>query len=258
MDNDRPPECFVAMWFGSDNSSKEEMDQLYDLVIKPAIEQQGLSAYHVGKDLGANKLDDVILDAIDRSLMVVVDLTHDPNTGLRGSVIFEAGYAYKRKPVIWMCREDLADSAPFDIRQFRQIRWNRNRLVEAKNQLTSVIGKRIDERHVHRIDHEISRLISAKWEQIMSMEDIPMPEGNGVFSADQSRFAMFEELCDDLRTRVKYKEMGLSQHERYELIELVRGFRKFILLCNSRKKVFGKEHYVRVIYPRLRASGWIT
>ena len=111
------------------------MNQLYDLVIKLAIEQQGLSPYHVGKDLKADKLDDAILEAIDRATMVVVDLTHDPKTGLRGSVVFEAGYAYKSKQVIWMCRDDLADSAPFDIRQLRQIRWNRNKLVEARSNL---------------------------------------------------------------------------------------------------------------------------
>ena len=245
------------MWFGSDKSSEEEMDQLYDLVIKPAIEQQGLSAYHVGKDLRANKLDDAILDAIDRSVMVVVDLTHDPSTGLRGSVIFEAGYAYKRKPVIWMCRDDLADAAPFDIRQFRQIRWNRNRLVEAKNHLSTVIGERIDERQVRRADHEVSRLITSKWNQIMSTEDITLPDSDTVFSADQSRFVMFEELCEDIVTRVKYKEMGLSQDEKYELMELVRGLRKFIVLCKDANKVLGREQYMKAIYPRLRASGWM-
>ena len=148
--NNKLPECFVAMWFGSDSSSKAEMDQLYDLVIEPAIQQQDLSPYHVGKDLRASKLDDAILEAIDRAVLVVVDLTHDPETGLRGSVVFEAGYAYKTKPVIWMCRDDLADSAPFDIRQFRQIRWNRNKLVAAREQLTNVIGERIDERQTHK------------------------------------------------------------------------------------------------------------
>ena len=31
------PECFVAMWFGSDKASEDEMNQLYEIVIKPAI-----------------------------------------------------------------------------------------------------------------------------------------------------------------------------------------------------------------------------
>ena len=252
--------CFVAMWFGSDNDSEAEMDQLFDFVIKPAIENQGLSPYHVGRDLGADKLDDAILEAIDDAALVVVDLTHDPATGLRGSVIFEAGYAYQRKPVIWMCRDDIANSVPFDIRQFRQIRWNRNKLNDAQRELQKVIGERIGALHVRKEDHEISRLIAAQWKHIMSASDIPMPkgEGDGYITADQQRFVIFENLCDDITTRVKYKDMGLSQDEKYELIELVRGFRKLTDLVKSRNRVLGMEHYTDVIYPKLRASGWIA
>ena len=248
------------MWFGSDNDSEAEMNQLYELVIKPAIEQQGLLPYHVGRDLGADKLDDAILEAIDRAVLVVVDLTHDPKTGLRGSVIFEAGYAYRAKPIIWMCRDDLADSTPFDIRQFRQIRWNRNRLAEAQNQLADVIGERIDERQPGRADHELSRLIATKWNNIMSTtEGIPFPpgEGAGVIAHEQLRFVMFQELCDDIRTRVEYKDMGLSQDEKYELMEMLRGFSILIGLFKNKDRVFGDEYYANTIGPRLRASGWL-
>ena len=48
----------------------------------------------------------------------------------------------------------------------------------------------------------------------------------GVATADHIRFVVFEEFCDDLDTRVKYKEMGLSDLEKYELIDMMRGFRK--------------------------------
>ena len=255
---DKRPECFVAMWFGSDSDSEAEMNQLYELVIKPAIEQQELLPYQVGKDLRADKLDDAILEAIDRAALVVVDLTHDPKTGWRGNVVFEAGYAYTRKPIIWMCRDDLADSTPFDIRQFRQIRWNRNRLTEAKKQLADVIGERIGERQTSKADHEISRLIATKWDEIMSAtEDIPLPTGSGVVSHEQIRFTLFQELCDDIKTRVKYKEMGLSQAEKYELIEMLRGFSNVIRLVKGKDRVFGDEHYTNTIYPTLRASGWL-
>lgn len=250
--------CFVAMWFGSDDNSKAEMDQLYELVIEPAIVRQGLKPYQVGRDLGVDKLDDAILEAIDAAALVVVDLTHDPATGLRGSVIFEAGYAYKNKPVIWMCRDDLADSTPFDIRQFRQIRWNRNKLQDAQRELQKVIGERIGALHVRKEDHEISRLITTEWEKIMSAADIPMPEGDGTITADQQRFLIFENLCNDLRTRVKYKEMGLSQDEKYELIEMIRGFRTLTDLVKSRNKVLGIQQYMDMIYPQLRSSGWIA
>ena len=255
----KQPECFVAMWFGVANSDSEaEMNQLYDLVIKPAIEQQGLLPYQVGKDLKADKLDDAILEAIDRAVLVVVDLTHDRKTGWRSNVVFEAGYAYKRKPIIWMCRDDIADSTPFDIRQFRQIRWNRNKLTEGQKQLADVIGERIGERQASKADHEISRLVTTKWGEIMSTtEDISLPAGGGVVSHEQIRFTLLQELCDDIRTRVKYKEMGLSQAEKYELIEMLRGFSNLIGLLKSKDRVFGDEHYTNTIYPTLRASGWL-
>lgn len=251
------PECFVAMWFGSDGDSEAEMNQLYELVIAPAIEEQGFSPYQVGKDLKADKLDEAILEGIDRAILVVVDLTHDPKTGWRGNVVFEAGYAYRTKPVIWMCRDDLADSTPFDFRQFRQIRWNRNRLTEAKQQLAEVISERIGERQMSNADHEISRLIAANWGKIMAAtEDSTLPTG-AVVSHESIRFTIFQELCDDIGTRVRYKEMGLSQDEKYELIEMVRGFNNLIGLVKSKGSVFGDEQYTNMLYPKLRASGWL-
>lgn len=257
---DKLPECFVAMWFGSDSDSKAEMDQLYDWIIKPAIEQQGLLPYHVGRDLGADKLDDAILEAIDRAVLVVVDLTHDPKTGLRGSVVFEAGYAYKTKPIIWMCRDDLAGSTPFDIRQFRQIRWNGNRLTEAKEQLADVIRERIGERRASRADHEMSRLITSEWQKIMSTtEDLPpLPgESEPAVTYQKLRFKLFQNLCGDISTRVKYKEMGLSQDEKYELMEMLRGFNNLTEMVETRGRVLADEHYDTFIYPSLRASGWL-
>ena len=113
-------QCFAAMWFGSDRDSEAEMNQLFDVVIKPAIEHHGLKAYRVDRDPSVDKIDETILAEIEKSDLMVVDLTHDPSTGLRGSVIFEAGFAYHMMPVIWMCREDLVDRIPFDIRQFKQ------------------------------------------------------------------------------------------------------------------------------------------
>ena len=156
-----------------------------------------------------------------------------------------------------MCRDDLADSTPFDFRQFRQIRWNRNRLNEAKKKLSDVIGERIGERQISKADHEISRLITNKWGEIISVTaDITLPTGN-VVPHEQIRFTMFQELCDDIRTRVQYKEMRLSQAEKYELIEMLRGFRNLIELVKSKDTVFGDEQYTNLIYPTLRASGWL-
>ena len=258
----KPAECFVAMWFGSDSESKSQMDQLFEMVIAPAIRQHGLEPYHVGRDHGADRLDVEILTAIDRSVLVVADLTHNPKKGLRGSVIFEAGYAYKTKPVVWMCREDIANTPniiPFDIQQFRQIRWSINRIKEAKIELVKVIGRRFLTRQRDRSSHEISHVITNTWHEMTRMEDID-GAGRPFVSKDLLRFSRFRELCEDILTRVKYKPMGLSDDEKYELIELIRGFKKWMTLVRSTHddRVFSTAIYNDTILSRLNASGWIA
>ena len=256
-DQNNKPQCFVAMWFGSDTESQNEMTQLFDVVIKPAIEVHSLKAYRVDRDPGADKLDETILNEIDRSDLVVVDLTHDRRTGLRGSVIFEAGYAYRMKPVIWLCREDVVDYAPFDIRQFKQIRWSSYKLLDAKKRLAEAIGARFGERVKERGPHEVKRVIADMWKKLEKAEDIPSPTGGPVFTADQIRSAQFEEFCDDLDTRLKYKEMGLSSQEKYELIDMIRAFKKVVIdLLKSQGKVASMDVYRKMVASKLRASGW--
>ena len=246
------------MWFGSDEDSKAEMDQLYTLVIKPAIENCNLRAYQIGRDLSADKLDDEILSSIDRSIMVIVDLTHDPTTGLRGSVIFEAGYAYHRKPVIWMCRDDLADSTPFDVRQFRQLRWNRNRLSQATVELSKVITKRIEERSIKKKEHELSKYISSEWRKLILVDkDIRTPEGRVLTSADMVRTHLFDELCDHVWIRVLYKDMKLPHSERYELLEEFRQLRRLIAVFRKEEKLFNREVLMKMVYPKLKSMGWL-
>ena len=256
-ESDSRPQCFVAMWFGSNKESFDEMNQLYDIVIKPAVEQHNLNSYRVDQDPGVDKLDETILNEIDKSDLVIADLTHDPETGLRGSVIFEAGYAYREKPVIWMCRKDVANNTPFDIRQFKQIRWSSNKLLDAKQILIDVIRTRFRERVKQSDTHEVRRLIAKMWRNIESARDIPSPIDGEVITADQVRFVQFQEFCDDLDTRVKYKDMGLINLEKYELIEMIRGFRKVVIdLPKSRNRVAGMDVYENMVASKLRASGW--
>ena len=260
MDEQATTECFVAMWFGSNTDSKDEMNQLFDVVIKPAIEHHNCKPYHVGRDAAADRLNEAILNAIDRSTFVIVDLTHDPATGLRGSVLFEAGYAYRMKPVIWMCRDDLAkQSTPFDLQQFRQIRWNPNRLQAAKTELVDVIEVRISERGKQRENHEIRRLLLETWKKMEVLKDIVLPNATGDrISADVARLALFRDLAGDIETRVNYKEMGLSQDEKYELIEMIRGWKNIIQMLTENKKVPGKDFYTKIVEPKLRATGWMS
>ena len=258
-ERDDRPQCFAAMWFGSDEDSKNEMNQLFDVVIKPALESHRLKHYRVDRDPAVDKIDETILVEIDKSDLMVVDLTHDPKTGLRGSVIFEAGYAYRTKPVIWMCREDLADYIPFNIRQFKKIRWNVRKLLVAKEELEGVITARFRERAKVSETHEVKRLIADMWKKLEDAKDIirPFPNSKEIITADQVRSPIFEEFCDDLDTRVKYKEMGLSTDDKYELIELVREFKKLINLFKQRDRVAGLEIYRNMVAAKLRASGWL-
>ena len=259
IERDDRPQCFAAMWFGSDEDSANEMNQLFDVVIKPAMEHHGLKPYRVDRDPAVDKIDETVLVEIDKSDLMVVDLTHDPNTGLRGSVIFEAGYAYYKKPVIWMCREDLVDQIPFDIRQFKQIRWNSNKLLDAQQELKDVIAARIRERGKKSETHEVKRLISKMWSDLENAKDIPLPPNfKDVVTADQARSLIFEEFCDDLDTRTKYKEMGLSTDEKYELIELVREFKKLVIdLPKQRGWVASMDMYKSMVAAKLKVSGWL-
>ena len=257
-DQDRRPQCFVAMWFGTDDDdSHNEMNQFYEIVIKPAVEECRLKPYRVDHDPGAVRLDETILNQIDKSDLVIADLTHDPKSGLRGSVIFEAGYAYREKPVIWMCREDVSANTPFDILPLKQIRWKSNKLREAKNSLAASITHRFQERAKQSEAHEIRRLVSETWDKIEKAQCISLPDGNKI-AADQVRSAMFEEFCGDLRTRVKYKEMKLTSSEKYELIEIVRGFQKNVInLHKGQGLVPNLDVYKNVVEAKLRATGWL-
>ncbi len=258
-ERDDRPQCFAAMWFGSDEDSENEMNQLFDVVIKPGIECHALKRYRVDRDPAVDKIDATVLVEIDRSDLMVVDLTHDPETGLRGSVIFEAGYAYRKMPVIWMCREDLADQIPFDMRQFKQIRWNARKLLVTKQEFVDVIGARIRERGKESETHELKRLIAKMWNDLKNAKDIPVPPNfKNVVSADQIRSTIFEEFCNDLDTRAKYKEMGLSTDEKYELIELVRVFKKIVIdLPQQSGRVAGMDMYRKFVAAKLQVSGWL-
>lgn len=109
--------AFVAMWFDP------SVGRLYDDGIEPAIEQAGYSAYVVNRDPSVNKIDDAIIAAIRDSRFMVADFTHGGD-GVRGSVYFEAGFAYGIEiPVIHTCRADQIEGLHFDTRQYNHIDW---------------------------------------------------------------------------------------------------------------------------------------
>ncbi len=122
-------QAFVAMWF--DNS----MDPVYNHAIAPAIQAAGYEPYRIDRDNFLNKIDDEIIAQIRQSRFIVADFTHDQKGSVRGSVYYEAGFAYGLGiPVIFTAHED-AD-LHFDTRQFPHILWNPNDLNALKHELT--------------------------------------------------------------------------------------------------------------------------
>ena len=148
----------------------------------------------------ADKLDETILNAIERATFVIVDLTHDPATGLRGSVLFEAGYAYRLKPVIWMCPKTLQKAVrPLTFGNLNKLGGAACRLQAAKRELVNVIEGRIIERGKRRENHEVRRLILETWKKIEVQKDIVLPNSSSDrISADQIRLVLFQELSGEV------------------------------------------------------------
>jgi len=73
---------------------------------------------------------------------VVADFTHG-NTGARGGVYFEAGFAYGLEiPVIHTCHEDMIEEIHFDTRQYSHILWKdvSSFRTELKNRILARFG----------------------------------------------------------------------------------------------------------------------
>lgn len=123
--------AFVAMWFA------EEMRDVHEAGLRPAIEDAGFEAYRVDDHPHGDRIDARITNAIEESRFLVVDVT-----GQRQSVYFEAGYALGlNKPVIWTVRQDDLEKAAFDTRQFPHIVWESP--ADLRRQLRDLIRARI-------------------------------------------------------------------------------------------------------------------
>jgi nucleoside 2-deoxyribosyltransferase len=107
-------QAFVAMRF------TDEMEQVYEEGIKPAIDGAGFVPMLIKKKEHANKIDDEIIAEIRRSAFLVADFT-----GHRQNVYFETGFAIGLgRQVVWTCRKDEIKDLHFDIRQYNCIDWD--------------------------------------------------------------------------------------------------------------------------------------
>jgi nucleoside 2-deoxyribosyltransferase len=107
-------QAFVAMHF------IDEMEQVYEEGIKPAIDRAGFAPMLIKDKEHANKIDDEIIAEIRRSAFLIADFT-----GHRQNVYFETGFAIGLgRQVVWTCRKDQIKDLHFDIRQYNCIDWN--------------------------------------------------------------------------------------------------------------------------------------
>ena len=128
--------AFVAMWFD------DSLNDAWDAVIKPAIEDSGYEAIRIDKQEHLNKIDDQIIAEIRRSRFIVADFTHGDG-GARGGVYYEAGFAHGLNiPVIFTCREDTIEYVHFDTRQYNHILWDNTIVLKERleNRISAVIG----------------------------------------------------------------------------------------------------------------------
>ncbi len=130
--NSDSTQAFIAMWFA------DEMEEAYNIGIKPAVDSAGYQAMRIDQKPDVNKIDDEILAEIRRSRFLVADMTHGEE-GARGGVYFEAGFALGLDiPVIFTCRSDKIDALHFDTRQYYHIVWSNPKGL--CNSLTNRIG----------------------------------------------------------------------------------------------------------------------
>ena len=125
--------AFVAMWF------HESLDAVLAESFEPAIRAAGYKALRIDRKPHLGKIDDEIIADIRRSRFMVADFTHG-DEGARGSVYFEAGFAFGLDiPVIFTCRKDMLDELHFDTRQYPHIAWEEGKMDEFQTQLRNRI-----------------------------------------------------------------------------------------------------------------------
>ena len=97
-------QCFVSMWF---DENKEGMEDVYENVIKPAIEDAGYKPCRVDKIRHEKQIDTMIKEQIIESRFMLADFTSEKEKP-RAGFYFEAGFARGLEiPVIFTCRQDI-------------------------------------------------------------------------------------------------------------------------------------------------------
>lgn len=126
--------AFMAMKFDD-----IELDNIYQGHFKVAVKQTGFDLIRLDEYPRAGLLDNHLREQIKKSRFLLADLT-DNNLG----AYWEAGYAEGlNKPVIYLCEENFfnANRTHFDTNHLLTIKWNKNNLDKADQELKDTIRK---------------------------------------------------------------------------------------------------------------------
>lgn len=131
-------QAFVAMWF------HESMTSAYRDAIRGAIEAAGYTAFRIDQDnQSGDQITNEIIAQIRRSRFLVADMTQG-DSGARGGVYFEAGFAQGLGlPVFFTVRNDCVETLHFDTRQYPHVIWDPSDMESFKSDLEGAIVARI-------------------------------------------------------------------------------------------------------------------
>ena len=133
--------CFVIMPFSSTQScTKEEWTEIFDEVIKPAIEKSGHGYVCTRSNPVQGSIIEDILDNLDRADLVVADLTdRNPN------VFYELGVRHSLRDSTILLTQRLKD-IPFDLRPYvvQEYSWKTKPARRKFFTLMKEIVRRID------------------------------------------------------------------------------------------------------------------
>ncbi|MCA1613468.1 MAG: nucleoside 2-deoxyribosyltransferase [Acidobacteria bacterium] len=130
--------CFVIMSF----SGSGVIESYYEAAIKPTILKQGLTPVRVDQNPDTREVMEQIRDGIERSAVVIADLTQD-----RPNCYFEAGYAVAlAKPVIFQRLDappEFQPKFPFDVQGYPHILYRdfKDLRTKLKEMLAHVLKK---------------------------------------------------------------------------------------------------------------------
>ena len=109
-----PRLCFIVMPFGS-----EELNDVYEYFVKPAIETQcGLHCERGDDVFGSNAIMEDIRRSIERARLVIADLT-----GRNPNVFYEVGIAHTLSKEVLLLSQSMSD-VPFDLRHRRVLPYD--------------------------------------------------------------------------------------------------------------------------------------